>query len=97
LNEELKFFEVDFQQGNFKILWLLPYILILLFFEKLIFPIMSKTEDFGQTNARNFRGLSLRQLKPQGFVKELLKKFTNMEQRTILRISLIMRAEAFKI
>jgi hypothetical protein len=67
------------------------------FFEKLIFPIMSKTEDFGQTNARNFRGLSLRQLKPQGFVKELLKKFTNMEQRTILRISLIMRAEAFKI
>jgi hypothetical protein len=44
---------------------------------------MSKIEDFGQTNARNFRGLSLRQLEPQGFVKELLKKFTNMEQRII--------------
>jgi hypothetical protein len=44
----VKFFEVDFQKGNFKILWLLPYILILLLFEKLIFPTMSKTKEFGQ-------------------------------------------------
>jgi hypothetical protein len=41
------FFEVGFQQGNFKILWLLPLILIFLFFEILFFPTMSRIAEFG--------------------------------------------------
>jgi hypothetical protein len=41
------FSEVGFQQGNFKFLRLLPSILILLFFEKLIFSTMSKIVEFG--------------------------------------------------
>jgi hypothetical protein len=52
----VQFFGVDLQHGNFKILQLLPYIFILLFFEKLILPTMSKTTKFGKKNTRNFRG-----------------------------------------
>jgi hypothetical protein len=52
-NEELQFFEVDFQQD--------PTITFLnfhtsIFFEKLAFPTMSKTAILGQKNTRNFRG-----------------------------------------
>jgi hypothetical protein len=50
----VKFFEVDFQEGNFKILWLLSSIIILLFFEKFIFPTMSKTAKFGKKKHKEF-------------------------------------------
>jgi hypothetical protein len=36
--------EVDFQQGNFKILWLLPQVLILFLVKKWIPPTRSETE-----------------------------------------------------
>jgi hypothetical protein len=36
-------------------IWLLFKILIVLFFEKLIFPTMSKIAKFGPKNTRNFR------------------------------------------
>jgi hypothetical protein len=49
-------FEVGFQQGNFKILQILPSILILLVFEELIFPTMSKTTEFGK-KAQGFLGI----------------------------------------
>jgi hypothetical protein len=42
LDEELEFFEVDFQQDNFKILWLLPWILILLFLRNWFFQLRQK-------------------------------------------------------
>ena len=47
-NLMLQYFEVNLQQGKFKILRLLSEGLILLFFEKLIFPTMSKTIEFSQ-------------------------------------------------
>jgi hypothetical protein len=40
--------EVDFQQGNFKILWLLLQVLILFLVEKWIPPSRSKTAEIGQ-------------------------------------------------
>jgi hypothetical protein len=40
--------EVDVQQGNFKILWLLPQVLILFFIEKRIPPSRSETAKIGQ-------------------------------------------------
>jgi hypothetical protein len=48
--------EVDVQQGNFKILPLLPQILILFLVEKWILPSRSETAEIGQKNRRNFRG-----------------------------------------
>jgi hypothetical protein len=50
--------EVDVQQGNFKILWLLPQVLILFLVEKWIPPSRSETVEIGQKNRRNFRGLT---------------------------------------
>jgi hypothetical protein len=49
--------EVDVQQGNFKILELLPQVLILFLVEKWIPPSRSETIETGQKNRRNFRGL----------------------------------------
>jgi hypothetical protein len=40
--------EVDVQQGNFKILWLPPQVLILFLVEKWIPPSRSETEEIGQ-------------------------------------------------
>jgi hypothetical protein len=40
--------EVDVQQGNFKILWLLPQVLILFLVEKWISPTRSKTAEIGK-------------------------------------------------
>jgi hypothetical protein len=40
--------EVNIQQGNFKILWLLPQVLILFLVEKWIPPSRSKTAEIGQ-------------------------------------------------
>jgi hypothetical protein len=48
--------EVDVQQGNFKILRLLPQVLIPFLVEKWIPPTRSKTVEIGQKNRRNFRG-----------------------------------------
>jgi hypothetical protein len=48
--------EVDVQQGNFKILRLLPQVLILFLVEKWIPPSRSETAEIGQKNRRNFRG-----------------------------------------
>jgi hypothetical protein len=48
--------EVDVQQGNFKILRLLPQVLIIFLVEKWIPPSRSKTAEIGQKNTRNFRG-----------------------------------------
>jgi hypothetical protein len=48
--------EVDVQQGNFKILRLLPQVLILFLVEKWIPPSRSEIEETGQKNKRNFRG-----------------------------------------
>jgi hypothetical protein len=48
--------EVDVQQGNFKILWLLLQVLILFLVEKWIPPSKSETAKIGQKNRRNFRG-----------------------------------------
>jgi hypothetical protein len=42
------FLEVDVQQGNFKILWLLPQVLILFLVEKWIPLSRSETTEFGQ-------------------------------------------------
>jgi hypothetical protein len=39
--------EVDVQQGNFKILWLLPQVLILFLVEKWILPSRSETAETG--------------------------------------------------
>jgi hypothetical protein len=47
-NEELKFLEVNVQQDNFKILQLLPQVLILFLVEKWIPPSRSKTAQIGQ-------------------------------------------------
>jgi hypothetical protein len=40
--------EVDIQQGNFKILWLLPQVFILFWVEKWIPPSRSETVEIGQ-------------------------------------------------
>jgi hypothetical protein len=54
--------EVDFQQGNFKILQLLPQVLIIFLVEKWISPTAktgqktAETAEIGQKNRRNFRG-----------------------------------------
>jgi hypothetical protein len=48
--------EVDVQQGNFKILQLLPQVLIFFLVEKWIPPSRSETAKIGQKNRRNFRG-----------------------------------------
>jgi hypothetical protein len=40
--------EVDVQQGNLKILWLLPQVLILFLVEKWIPPSRSETAEIGQ-------------------------------------------------
>jgi hypothetical protein len=45
--------EVDVQQGNFKILWLLPQVLILLLVKKWIPPTRSEIAEIGQKNIRN--------------------------------------------
>jgi hypothetical protein len=50
--------EVDVQQGNFKILRLLPQVLILFLVEKWISPTRPETAEIGQKNRRNFRGLA---------------------------------------
>jgi hypothetical protein len=42
--------EVDVQQGNFKILWLLPQVLITFLVEKWILPSRSETAKIGQKN-----------------------------------------------
>jgi hypothetical protein len=47
--------EVNVQQDNFKILWLLPQGLILFLVEKWIPPSRSETAEIGQKNRRNFR------------------------------------------
>jgi hypothetical protein len=47
--------EVDVQQGNFKILQLLPQVLILFLVEKWNPPTRSETPEIGQKNRRNFR------------------------------------------
>jgi hypothetical protein len=49
----LQFFEVDLQQGNFKILEPFKKKFILLFSEKFILPIMSEIAKFGKKNTRN--------------------------------------------
>jgi hypothetical protein len=48
--------EVDVQQGNFKILRLLPQVLILFEVEKWIPPSRSEIAEIGPKNRRNFRG-----------------------------------------
>jgi hypothetical protein len=48
--------EVDVQQGNFKILQLLPEVLILFLVDKWIPPSRSKTAKNGQKHTRIFRG-----------------------------------------
>jgi hypothetical protein len=48
--------EVDVQQGNFKILRLLPHVLILFLIKKWILPSSSYAAKIGQKNRRNFRG-----------------------------------------
>jgi hypothetical protein len=40
--------EVDVQQGNFKILWLLPQVLILFLVKKWISPTRSETAEIGK-------------------------------------------------
>jgi hypothetical protein len=50
------FLEVDVQQGNFKILWLLYQVLILFLVEKWIPPTRSESTEIGKKN-RSFRGL----------------------------------------
>jgi hypothetical protein len=40
--------EVDVQQGNFKILWLLPQVLILFLVEKWILPSRLEVAEIGQ-------------------------------------------------
>jgi hypothetical protein len=52
--------EVDVQQGIFKILQLLPQVLILFLVEKWIPPSRSEIAEIGQKNRRNFRGLALK-------------------------------------
>jgi hypothetical protein len=49
--------EVDVQQGNFKILWLLPQVLILFLVKKWTLPSRLEIAKIGQKNRRNFRGL----------------------------------------
>jgi hypothetical protein len=56
LLDPMEFLEVDVQQDNFKILWLLPQVLILFLVEKWILLSRSKTAEIGQKNRRNFRG-----------------------------------------
>jgi hypothetical protein len=48
--------EVDVEQGNVKILWLLSQVLILFLVEKWIPPSRSETAEIGKRNKRNFRG-----------------------------------------
>jgi hypothetical protein len=48
--------ELDVQQGNFKILQLLPQALIHFLVEIWIPPSRSKTAEIGQKCRRNFRG-----------------------------------------
>jgi hypothetical protein len=48
--------EVHNQQGNFKILWLLPQVLILFLVEKWIPPSRSEIAEIGEKKRRNFRG-----------------------------------------
>jgi hypothetical protein len=48
--------EVDVEQGNFKILRLLPQVLILFLVDKWVPPSTSETAEIGQKNKRNFRG-----------------------------------------
>jgi hypothetical protein len=48
--------EVDVQQGNFKILRLLPQVLILSLVDEWIPPSRLETAEIGQNNRRNFRG-----------------------------------------
>jgi hypothetical protein len=47
--------EVDIQQGNFKILWLLPQVLMLFLVEKWIPRSRSETAEIGQKLPRMFR------------------------------------------
>jgi hypothetical protein len=51
--------EVDVQQSNFKILQLLPQVLLLFLVKKWIPPTRSDTAEIGQKNRRNFRGYIL--------------------------------------
>jgi hypothetical protein len=48
--------EVDVQQGNFKILQLLPQVFIFFLVKKWIPPSRSETTEIGHKNRRNFRG-----------------------------------------
>jgi hypothetical protein len=48
--------EGDVQEGNFKILQLLPQVLILFLVENWIPPNRLETAENGQKNRRNFRG-----------------------------------------
>jgi hypothetical protein len=48
--------EVDVQQGNLKILRLLPQVLILFLVDKWIPPSRSETAKIGPKSRRNFRG-----------------------------------------
>jgi hypothetical protein len=48
--------EVDVQQGNFKILWLLPQVFIFLLVDKWIPPSRVETAEIGEKNKRNFWG-----------------------------------------
>jgi hypothetical protein len=50
--------EVDVQQGNFKILWLVPQVLILFLVEKWIPSSELETTKIGQKNRRNLGGYS---------------------------------------
>jgi hypothetical protein len=54
--------EVDVQQGNFKILQLLPQVLVLFWVEKWIPPRRLETAEIGQKNKRNFRGKDMHKL-----------------------------------
>jgi hypothetical protein len=51
--------EVDVQQGNFKILWLLLQILILCLVEKWIPPTRSETAKIGQKKTEGILGVKV--------------------------------------
>jgi hypothetical protein len=51
--------EVDVQQGNFKILRLLPQVLILFLVEKWIPPTRLETAKIGQIKQKEFEGLTI--------------------------------------
>jgi hypothetical protein len=58
--------EVDVQQGNFKMLRLLPQVLILFLVEKWIPPSRSETAKIGQ-KMEGILGVKWKSLKPRGF------------------------------